>query len=169
MLQIEYPKKGEYAQYMIPYLEMVGDADPLLILLDTLLPFYQSIPVNKINYRYAPDKWTVAESIGHVIDTERIFSYRLFRLLRQDPTALAGFDQDDYIGPGDFNNRSWTDLLDEYTTVRENTLAIIHQGTAEQARFIGTASGAPISARAMIYMICGHELHHFEILQERYL
>lgn len=117
-------------------------------------------------HRYAPDKWDVAAVVGHLSDTERVFAYRLLRLLRQDPTPLPPFTQNAYAeaaGPATLAAR-----LDEFAAVRAATLALVDLAPDAAWDFVGTVSGAQISARAMAVVIAGHVAHHVGILRERY-
>jgi uncharacterized damage-inducible protein DinB len=120
-------------------------------------------------FRYAEDKWSLKQVLGHLIDTERIFQYRLLRVARQDQTPIEGFEQDDYVASGEFDARSWASLLEEYTTVRAATVSLIN-GLPEDAWLRrGTANNNPVSVRALACLIAGHELHHMGIVKERYL
>lgn len=118
--------------------------------------------------RYAPGKWSVKEVLGHLTDAERIFSYRLLRIVRGDATPLPGFDENSYVPAGRFDARPLTALLADFRAVRISTTALVGgiPSTAWSER--GTASGNPVSARALIYIILGHAAHHLGVLRERY-
>jgi len=120
-------------------------------------------------FRYAPDKWSVKEVIGHLCDVERVFAYRALRFARNDAIPLPGFEQDDYVVAGGFGARSLTSLVAELEAVRHSTVALFGglDGPAVARR--GTASGGEFTVRVVAYIIAGHELHHRAILQERYL
>ncbi len=137
--------------------------------LDTLVSFYESIPLVKHDYAYAEDKWTVKDILLHIIDTERIFAYRALRIARQDKTPLAGFDQDDYVASGNTNVRSLENLIEEYKSVRQSTISLYESFNSSELMEIGEASGFPISVRALGYIITGHENHHNQVIKERYL
>lgn len=161
--------KDEYHPYAQTYIDYVIDSDPVAILEHTQLEFYEQVPSHKMSYRYAEGKWSIPEILGHIMDTERIFSYRLLRIARGDKTALAGFEQDDYVVSGRAGDRSWLSLLAEYESVRLATMSLIDSLCDEDLLRTGTASNHTFSARAFIYMMAGHELHHIKIIQDRYL
>jgi len=118
--------------------------------------------------RYAPGKWSVKEVAGHLADTERIMAYRALRIARGDETPLPGFDENAYVPPAKFDARPLVDLIGDLFTVRAATVALFRTFDADAWRRRGTASGKPISVRALGYMIPGHERHHVEILKTRY-
>ena len=161
--------QSEYAPYAKSYVYQVVDNNPLELLHKTQLEFYESIPSHKLNYRYEANKWTIAEMMGHIIDTERIFSYRALRIGRGDTTPLQGFEQDDYIITALSGHRPWISLLDEYMAVRQSTFTLFMSFSEADMMRIGSASNHPVSARALLHMIVGHELHHIEIIKDRYL
>lgn len=119
-------------------------------------------------FRYAEGKWTIKEVIGHLLDAERIFAYRLLRVSRGDATPLAGFDETQYVPEGRFDERPLAGLLDEFRLQRASTIALASgMPTAAWAR-LGSANGFPVSARALVCIIVGHTAHHLGLLQERY-
>lgn len=118
---------------------------------------------------YAPGKWTVKQAVGHMSDTERIFAYRVLRIARGDATPLPGFEQDEYVANAGSNERTLEDLLRELVAVREATLALVRGLPAEAWSRRGTVSGSPVTVRGLIFTLAGHELHHFKILETRYL
>jgi hypothetical protein len=127
------------------------------------------IPEALAGLRYAPGKWSLREVVGHLSDTERIMSYRALRIGRGDPTPLAAFDQDAYVGIAGFDTRTLADLADELAAVRRATVALFSHFDAAALARRGTASDKAVSVRALAGIIAGHELHHLAILQERYL
>ena len=118
---------------------------------------------------YAPGKWTLAESLVHVADTERVFSYRLLRVARGDSTPLPGFEQDQWVPLSGANGRQLSDILTEIDVVRAATLALVHSLDDSALMRTGTASGNPVSARALVWIIAGHFAHHLELTRDRYL
>jgi uncharacterized damage-inducible protein DinB len=127
------------------------------------------VPEARAGFRYAPGKWSVREVVGHLADTERIMAYRVLRIGRGDATPLPGFDQDAYMATSGFDARTLADLAEELAAVRQATVALLaHLDSAALARR-GTASDKPVSVRALVGIIAGHELHHLAILKERYL
>jgi uncharacterized damage-inducible protein DinB len=170
--QIVRPADDEYAPYYAGYVSHVpaGDVAELLAqqLADTLA-LIRSLPESRGSHRYGPGKWSIKEVIGHVIDAERIFSYRALRIARGDATPLPGFEQNDYVPAGAFDHRTFPDLADELAAVRQSTLQLFRHLDAAALARRGTASGNAVSARAIAYIIAGHERHHVEILKTRYL
>ncbi len=131
--------------------------------------FFNSIPKDKLNYKYAEDKWTIKEVFQHIIDTERIFMYRCLRVARHDKTALAGFEQDDYIVPSKANSKSIESLQKEYRTTRQHSIVLLKSLSDADLKCIGHASGNVMSARSAAFSTIGHEIHHMNIIKERYL
>ena len=164
--------QDEYSSYYKSYIDNAAAMDIVKGLeqnLDTLVSFYESIPLVKHDYAYAEDKWTVKDVLLHIIDTERIFAYRALRIARQDKTTLAGFDQDDYVANGNAKARSLDNLLEEYMSVRQSTITLYRSFDSSILKAVGEASGFPISVRALGYIITGHENHHNQVIEERYL
>jgi uncharacterized damage-inducible protein DinB len=120
------------------------------------------------NFRYAPDKWSVKETVGHLSDTERIFAYRALRIARGDQTPMASFEQNDYVKSGNFGERRLSDLAEEFAAVRSASLALFRSLNDDAWTRRGVASNKEVSVRALAFMIAGHELHHQRILEERY-
>ena len=127
------------------------------------------IPGEKADYRYAPDKWTIKELLQHMIDTERVFSYRALRISRNDATPLAGFDENHFAANAPVNHRKWEDLVKEFLLLREATDLMIQSFQDHQLNLVGNASNTKISLKALCFIIYGHNLHHLRILRERYL
>ncbi|KZE47357.1 squalene--hopene cyclase [Brevibacillus parabrevis] len=165
------PNREEYKDYFATYVSQVPEGDLLTILEQQAaqtVEMFAGLTGEQIDYRYAPGKWTVKEVLGHLIDTERIMSYRLLRIARGDQTELAGFDENTYVAEAFYQERSLTDLLAEYNAVRQSTLAQLRGIAAEAWTRTGTANGNKLSARTLAYIIAGHEAHHCRILRERY-
>jgi uncharacterized damage-inducible protein DinB len=119
--------------------------------------------------RYAPDKWTAREVIGHLADCERIFGYRALRIARRDPTPLPGFDENAYVPAANFERRTLASVLDEFLGVRAATIGFVDGLTNEIAALTGTLASGTMSVRAILYLAAGHELHHRNLLRERYV
>lgn len=134
-----------------------------------VLELFQSLPSDKWDYKYAPDKWSLKELFQHMIDTERIFIYRCFRISRHDKTPLTGFDQDDYMLPSEAHKKSVENLLEEFQAVRTNSLVLLKSLNDTNLKFIGIVNGNPLSARAAAFNIIGHNMWHIHIINERYL
>ena len=131
--------------------------------------FFELIPPEKHDYRYAPDKWTIKEVLQHIIDTERVFAYRILRIARGDKTPLPGFDQNIFAQHAAVEKRSFYSLIAEYRVVRESTLLLLNNLSPEALERKGTASGAEFSPLTIAYIAAGHEAHHLRIIEERYL
>ncbi len=172
MKRSELPK-SEYNPYYHSYiLALDEDANILDTLVrgrDVFLKIIADVPDSKMESSYAPGKWTLAELVAHIIDAERVFQYRALRFARGDKTALPGFEQDDYVLTCGANQRKKQDLLEEYKAVRESSIQLFKSLSEEAMARIGTASGSPMSVRALGFVICGHQAHHLRIVQERYL
>ncbi len=164
--------QNEYNPYYKSYIDNATDSNIVNGLqqnIDTVVSFYSNVPLAKHDYAYAEGKWTVKDILLHVIDTERVFSYRALRIARQDKTPLAGFEQDDYVISGNTKTRTLKSLLEEYKAVRYSTIALYNSFDSNSLEQIGEASGFPISVRALGYIIAGHENHHNQVLKELYL
>lgn len=162
----------EYPPFYSTYIKAVPGIDLFKELPEGKNRFLDLInPVSpEILYRaYDVDKWTLAEVILHCIDTERIFQYRLLRIARNDKRDLAGFNQNDYVPYSDANNRSKENLLMEYTLVRDSTIHLIKNISDENLKNKGSIDGSKMSARALGFIICGHQYHHEKIIKEKYL
>jgi len=127
------------------------------------------IPKKKHDYAYAEGKWTIRELFQHVIDAERVFSYRATSIARKDPTPLPSFDENVWAANAQANNRSWKDLLEEFRSLRDANEILFDSFSEEQLRSIGVASNKEINVLALGYIIAGHAEHHLDIIKERYL
>lgn len=167
------PKKGEYAPFHENYLKHVPARGTAKSLLKSTFRDIQkmllALPEEKWDYAYEPGKWTIREMVMHLIDTERVFSYRLLSFMRGDRIALPGFNQDIWMEQVDVNKRPMKDLLKEWKAVRDNTVFLYDQCSEEQSKFVGIASNWKVSVRAYFFVIVGHHLHHVAVLHERYL
>ena len=119
-------------------------------------------------FRYAPEKWSVKEVLGHLCDAERIFAYRLLRIARADTTPLPGFDEDAYVPPAEFDVRPLAELLREFQALRGSTIALVEGLPSAGWERRGQASGKVISTRALAYIMVGHVTHHLAVLRDRY-
>jgi uncharacterized damage-inducible protein DinB len=166
LLETEY--SGPFANYVLEAGE-INLIEELEISLHDFIRFVQNIAMDKFDYRYAEGKWTIKEIIQHLIDCERIFSYRALRFSRNDKTALPGFEENDYVDNTDANRRSLQDLLTEFSALRHSTLLFYKSLSQEQLKRVGTASTFQISAGALGFVIIGHQKHHQKVFEERYL
>jgi uncharacterized damage-inducible protein DinB len=166
------PEPTEYQPYYGRYISLVPGVDLTPTLdaqLAQSLPIFRHISPDKSLHRYAPGKWSIKEVLGHLIDAERIFTYRALRFARNDQTPLPGFEQDPYVASANFDAHPWDDLIAEFEHVRRSTVLFFRALTPEQTLRSGTASQNAITVRALGYIIAGHELHHMAILRDRYL
>jgi hypothetical protein len=163
------PQPDEYGSFYHGYISAAKD-DVLAELREQLadIDFLRSLPKEKSTYAYAAGKWTVNELIGHIIDTERIMSYRLLRFARNDSTALPGFEQDDYIANAHFNAMELGKLIEELELLRKANLFLFNSLTDNELDRRGEASGYPLSVRALLFILAGHWKHHMRVLKERY-
>lgn len=136
---------------------------------NTLEAFYTGLPEAKADYAYAPGKWTLKDLLQHIVDTERIMSYRLLRIARKDETPLASFDENSYAEHANTAGRSFSSIKEEFLTVRKSTDLLLKSLQPEQLAHAGVASGNRITANALAYIIFGHMLHHKSVIEERYL
>lgn len=162
-----YPEK--YATYINALDPSTNLIDGLEISLYEYIRFVQSIPLGKHDYQYAPGKWTIKDIIQHIIDCERVFGYRALRLGRNDQTQLNSFNEDEYAKVAGGNLRTLQNLLTELSTVRQSTLLLYKTFTAEQLNQQWVSGNNELSLAALGFVIMGHQLHHKNIFEERYL
>jgi uncharacterized damage-inducible protein DinB len=163
---------NEYADFYKSYIEALEDVElieELEISLHEFIKFVQNIPMDKFDFQYEEGKWTIKEIIQHLIDSERVFSYRALRISRNDKTPLPGFDENDYVQNSNGKERSLQSLLTEMAVVRQATLSLFNSFSQEQLTKIGFASNREVSVRAIGFIIIGHQKHHQKIFLERYL
>jgi len=166
------PQTGEYASDYQRYIDLATE-DDVVAALDaqshetaTLLG---SISEQQASHRYEPDKWSIKQLVGHIADSERIFAYRALRIARGDTTPLPGFEQEPYVANAGSDDRPVSELVEELAAVRRANVMMLRALPAEAWSRVGTASDNPISVRALVFIILGHERHHLRILRERYL
>lgn len=166
-------QKEEYHEYYALYVDQVATDRDLLTALrlgrDETISFFKALPEDRWNYAYDTGKWTPKEVLLHLIDTERIFSYRALRFARKDATDLPGFDQNEYVAPSGARQRSMDSLLKEYSSVRESSIALFENLSESMLAHRGLGSGNVFSARALGFINAGHEIHHTRIITERYM
>jgi DinB family protein len=166
------PDRAEAAEFYRTYIDKVPAGDVRLVLADQAgdtLTLLRSISDERSLFRYAPDKWSIRELVGHLNDAERVFSFRAFWFARELAGPLASFEQDAAVPLAMSNARPWDDLLDEFAAIRAATVALF-EGLPDAAwDRRGVASGHPVTVRALAYICAGHVAHHLEILRTRYL
>jgi hypothetical protein len=165
------PQTGEYNSYYGRYIDLATE-DDIVAALDAQSRETASVlgglSEAQAAYRYEPDKWSVKQLVGHVIDAERIFAFRALAFARGETTPLPGFDQDPYVANAGSDDRSIADLAEEFATVRKANVMMFRALSEEAWKRSGIASENPISVRALAYILLGHERHHLRILRERY-
>ncbi len=168
---IARPEPGEYAPYYDRYISLVTGTDILGTLdgqrRETML-LLSGRDEREGDFRYAPEKWSAKEVLGHVCDTERVFAYRALRIARADQTPMEGFEQDDFVRNGPFARAPLAEIIEDYIAVRRATLTLLRN--LEEAAWTrrGVANKNEVSVRALAYIIAGHEVHHRRILEEKY-
>ena len=173
MKTISPPTPEEYAEFYAGYIEFASKRSDVIAAfpeqIDEMRAALGGLTDQQALFRDAPQEWSIKEALGHMIDTERIFSYRMLCISRNDVTPLPGFEQDDYVREAEFDSMPFVDLLDEFEHLRRANILAIRNMRDEMAGRTGTASGFPVSARALIYMLVGHVDHHMASLHEKYL
>jgi hypothetical protein len=169
---IARPRQDEYVPYYHKYITLVPEGDVVETLRTQIadtLSLLRSIPESRGSHRYAPDKWSIKEVVGHLADVERVMTYRALRIARADATPLPGFDENAWVPAANFEARSLASLAHELEEVRRATVAFFETLDPEAAARHGLANNNAISARALAYIVAGHERHHVGILRDRYL
>ena len=172
LTKIDPPATNEYSSFYSDYVQRAQAKDVLALLpqqIDNIKSALGHLSDAQALFRDAPQEWSIKQVVGHMNDVERIFSYRLLRISRGDETPLPGFEQNDYVAAAGFDEHPFKDLLQEFEYLRRANILAIHNMTSESIARMGTASGNPISARALIYMLAGHVEHHMQSLHEKYL
>lgn len=166
------PEAGEFdpaAASYVARIDEVPDAGRALeTQRDRVVALLSTVSNQKAAFRYAPGKWTVTEIAGHLADVERIFAYRLLRIGRGDATPLTGFDENTYVPGGAFDRRPLLDVVDEWVTARNATIALVRGMPSEAWTRQGRANDRVVSTRALVYIMLGHVEHHLAVLAERY-
>ena len=165
------PFPVEHDAYYRTYIEAVPDGDIMDILVrecSRTVDFLSGIPEEKADWSYSEGKWSVAEVIGHIVDTERVFSYRAMRMARGDKTPLASMDQDEFVNGANFNARKLDSLAREFQFMRSANIELFESFSDSDLDRRGIASGMEFTVRALVYITAGHAIHHVRVLHERY-
>jgi len=166
------PQAGEYGSFYQRYIDLASEDDVVSALEaqgQETAALLGGLSEEQASQRYAPDKWSIKQLVGHVADGERVFAYRALAIARGETQPLPGFDQDPYVANSGADERSIADLAGELAAVRRANVMMFRAFSEEAWLRIGTASDNPISVRAIAFAILGHERHHVGILRERYL
>jgi uncharacterized damage-inducible protein DinB len=152
----EYPNAPYFAEYL-----SFGE--------DELIEIFEKVENGFADKAYAVGKWSLKGLLGHIVDSERIFSYRVLAISRGEKTALPGFDENEYQAASEYEMQAKEDIVAQYKATREATTLLLRSLSTKQWNQMGQANGKSISARALAWMIAGHEKHHLRIIKERYL
>lgn len=168
---MERPEKSEYDAYYERYVSKVANGDIVATLErqpSELKDLFSNVEEDRGTFAYDEGKWSLKESLSHLIDGERIFAYRMLRISRADETPIEGFEQDGYIEHSNANNRTFAELLDEFELLRKANLLLLKNLSEDASKRLGTASGFGISVRGLAYIMAGHVRHHQAIFKEKY-
>ncbi len=167
------PTDEEYAPFYSDYIQRAIKKGDVIAVLPQQIEDIKSalghLTDQQARFKFGLLEWSIKEVVGHLTDTERIFSYRLLRISRNDQTPLPGFEQNDYVREAGFDNSSLSDLIHEFEFLRRANILAIKNMRDQATLRLGSASGATVSARALIYMMVGHVEHHMASLHEKYL
>jgi uncharacterized damage-inducible protein DinB len=167
------PTNEEYAPFYSDYIQRANSRNDVVAALaqqvDEIRAALGNLSDQQARFKFGPLEWSIKEVLGHLIDGERVFSYRLLRISRNDQTPLPGFEQEDYVREAGFDNSAFDDLISEFEFLRRANILGIKNMSDESVSRLGTASGVAVSARALIYMLVGHVEHHMASLHENYL
>jgi len=165
------PDPDEYGSFYQGYIDLMQSKKVMQALVEQGQQVYsliQQLSSEEADFRYADDKWSVREVLGHLVDTERVMSYRAMCISRGEQTSLPGFDQDEYVREGNFPERDLRNLSAEYDALRNANISLFNSFSREQMLRTGVANDNKVSVRALAYIIAGHERHHINILEEKY-
>jgi hypothetical protein len=170
---LQSPTPDEYASFYADYIERAQQKDDVLAAfpqqIDDIKSALGHLTDEQARFKFGPSEWSIKEVLGHLIDGERVFSYRLLRISRNDQTPLPGFEQENYVRAAKFDNYALTDLKHEFEFLRRANILAINNMSDESTLYRGAASGAAVSARALIHIMVGHVEHHMASLRENYL
>ena len=166
------PQSSEAAPHSFTYIDLIRDDDPVTALRNQMeqpFAFLQSISEQASLHRYAPEKWSIRQTLNHITDNERIFAYRALWFARGFETPLPGYDQNIGVANAAANNIPWNTHIEEFRRVRLATISLFSNLPPEAWMRRGSVEGNPFTVRAIAYVIAGHFAHHLEVLHKRYL
>ncbi|SNR71663.1 DinB family protein [Lutibacter flavus] len=164
--------KSEYPPFYSGYIKALGAVNLIEVLsksLDDVMQTLKDLPEEKLLFRYEIGKWTIKELVQHIVDAERVLSYRALCFARNDLTNLPGFNEDWYVENSNANNRNFHELLEEFTYLRESNITLFSSFTTEMLATTGSLNEQDMSVRALGFIIAGHQIHHLKIIKEKYL
>lgn len=168
---MERPTEAEYAPFYAGYVTLVPETDILGVLAGQAAEIRRlaaSVPAERQSHRYAEGKWSIRQVLGHLVDAERVFGYRAFCFSRGERAALPSFDENEYVKAARSDATPLGDLVDELALVRESNLVVLRRLEPLEWARVGTASGHPVTVRALAFIMAGHPRHHVLVLRERY-
>lgn len=166
------PSGTEFDDFYSGYVDLVPEGDVIGFLTTQMAStahLLRSVPAHHAGYRYKPGKWTIKQVAGHLCDTERIFSGRAMQFARKETAALPGMDQDVYIDAARFDDRTLTDISDELYHLRKSNILLFRSFSTDELDRRGVASGWPVTVRALLFILGGHQEHHVRFLRANYL
>ncbi len=170
---VKKPEVGLYHPFFQKYIDQIDENVPLVKTYQDQIEDFLAFAKEELkpieDHAYDIGKWTVKQVVGHIIDVERVMSYRLLCISRGDQTALPGFEEDAYIAASRYDQRSFEDILEELSIVRMATIKLLNPLAEEDYDKTGNSNGSSTSAGALAYMMAGHLNHHVQVLKERYL
>ena len=164
------PQKKDYIPYFENYINLIPEDDIISALKNNhqvILDFIEEIPRQKLNYFYDEGKWTVKQVINHIIDTERILSYRALRFARGDNQQVLSFDENLYVANANLSNTNSQLLVDEFDSVRLSNVLFFKQLSEKELLLKGKMSSGETNVLSLGYFMCGHAQHHINIIKER--
>ena len=166
------PDPSEYTPFYSGYVNRVPPCDIIALLetqIEDTLQLLTALSEEEAGFRYAPGKWSIKQIVGHLSDAERVFVFRALSFSRNESKPLPGYEQDDYAEAANFDQRRWSDLLDELRAVRRASVHFFQGLDEAMMERTGIANDVSFTVRALAYILAGHERHHVHVLQERYL
>jgi hypothetical protein len=170
-MKINELKKSDYPEYYQQYTSLLPDLELMELLQsqkEAMVSLFNSTEDLDLHFTYAEGKWTIAELLQHMLDTERIFQYRALCISRKDLASLPGFDQDKYVSTSKANERSLAEFIDEYKAVRDSTIFMFKSFSEEMMKSVGLSNGQDLSTAAAGFIIAGHEKHHLKLFNLKY-
>lgn len=164
------PAETDYAPFYANYVAHVPEADVMAAMVgqhQDVISLLKSVPESEAGICHPPYTWTIRQVLGHLIDGERVFSYRALRFARGDETPLPSFEEQIYVRNGDFDRLALADLIEEFDAVRKATILLFHHMPDDAWTRRGIASDSPVTVNALAYIIVGHVRHHLGIVRTR--